>query len=773
MKRTRPWKIGVLLFFFWLLFQGGESIGSSQYFEVNNELVSGDDGNDLGYDIHQFAGNTIVVGWNNAPGGSIDVFISVLNDGVEVRTNYGGSQNDIPYSSAMDSLGNIVIGGLTSSVDFPIVDGYDSSFEVTEEESNGKTVDAFLMKVTLKGEIVWSTFLGGLGNDYITGVAVDSQDNIIVSGFTGSKSSIQLRYFTPYQGSGDGFLLKYTPTGQKVWGKYIGGAHEDIVYGIDVDDTDNIVISGFSYSENFKESKSPENQRVVFVQKSAPSGKLIWQHSISTTVEPEGEGTVDLRRYRKYIGLDISSSGDIAIGYSEFTNHGNDISILKYGSTGLQIWNRTLTTSGNDYVSVVSFEGENVLVAGSTNSVNFPTFQAISYVLQGGFDAYLMKFDPTGGLTWSTLLGGELDDTIMGISQTSSNSMKLTGFSSSLQFSLLGSDVDGITDFFVLSLKYIGEGIPDKGTPSQIIDTLVDSTSQFEIMMIGFGALYVLRSFDYFRKTKIVEYIVFAGIFITMILASYLSQIISLLKIQKIYNSPVFSLPSMSLTVTWIFLMVHAIRLKGFSSQRKISGVGMFLFLIKILSTILMIYLQIETLFRSDLYQTAFLLLLIAMFSIFDIFIIFILIYSYFTVKLFYPTFRIKISLVLWRLTWIFLSLGYLLILVNGSLHIILYSQLEISDSLSLPVSRELFFILSRRLNLIFDMGIIFFLVIVTIGVISILLPEGILLSQSQIALALRLYPFQQDREEEPTPSTLDNYIQNAKQLYDSIQLDD
>src|SRR5689334_23444349 len=91
----------------------------------------------------------------------------------------GGSGQEYGASVATGPDGNIFVAGLTYSPDFPVTEG------VLQTRLGGGS-DAFVARYAPDGKLLWSTYLGGLGDDWATGVAVDPAGNVVVTGWTRS-----------------------------------------------------------------------------------------------------------------------------------------------------------------------------------------------------------------------------------------------------------------------------------------------------------------------------------------------------------------------------------------------------------------------------------------------------------------------------------------------------------------------------------------------------------------------------------------------------------
>ena len=129
-------------------------------------------------------------------------------------TYFGGSLTDVAHRIAALSDGSPVIAGLTHSSDFPLTAG---AFDATIVED-----EPWLARLTSDGsDLVFSTFLGGAADDDATGLAVDSQDEIYVSGWSYSgdfpTTPGVLREVNGFPGNGDAFLARFGSDGTIHW----------------------------------------------------------------------------------------------------------------------------------------------------------------------------------------------------------------------------------------------------------------------------------------------------------------------------------------------------------------------------------------------------------------------------------------------------------------------------------------------------------------------------------------------------------------------------
>ncbi|MBX2971127.1 MAG: gliding motility-associated C-terminal domain-containing protein [Cyclobacteriaceae bacterium] len=208
-----------------------------------------------------FAGGTstgsLVI--ENYPNGS-DIFvtrISPTGDKLKASTFLGGSGNDginpvagpltRNYGDEMrgdvitDSLGYVYISSVTSSVDFPAI----SSFSTTYK---GGSTDAILVKLNpMLEHIEWSSFLGGSGVDASHTLKIDSMKSVyIAGGTTSSNFPITDGAYQPIlAGGADGWLARIAPNGDSIMhATFTGTTNFDQVYFIDLDYEGSVYVYG-------------------------------------------------------------------------------------------------------------------------------------------------------------------------------------------------------------------------------------------------------------------------------------------------------------------------------------------------------------------------------------------------------------------------------------------------------------------------------------------------------------------------------------------------
>lgn len=164
--------------------------------------------------------------------GQNDVFISKIIEGdVLWSTNLGGQNEDRGYHIAIDRENNVLVTGVTYSPDFPTKNPYDPDYshsvpkgEVYDNNRGSEEGDAFVSKLSVEGDLLWSTFLGGEKFDEGWGLATDGQNNVYIAGFTRSYAFPTLNaYDSSHNGYSDAFISKFAANGSLVWSTYLGG----------------------------------------------------------------------------------------------------------------------------------------------------------------------------------------------------------------------------------------------------------------------------------------------------------------------------------------------------------------------------------------------------------------------------------------------------------------------------------------------------------------------------------------------------------------------
>jgi hypothetical protein len=256
------------------------------YFPVESEIVKTDHSGNVIIAGSDAEDTTIVTSGahQTIPGGSGDDFVAKFtSSGTRLwGTFYGGGGYEFGgVGLAIDGQDNIFFSGTTSSTNNISTP---SSFQPNYAGSG----DNFIVKFNSSGIRQWGTYYGGVDNeDQLTCLAVDNSNNLYFSGLAISSGVFATSgaFMMTAGGMMDYCLAKFNNNGQRIWGTYFGGADDDYVLGLAVDDFGNVVFTGSTLSLNNIATTSPlqpnfhvgaSGAKDAFIEKFSPSGNRLW-----------------------------------------------------------------------------------------------------------------------------------------------------------------------------------------------------------------------------------------------------------------------------------------------------------------------------------------------------------------------------------------------------------------------------------------------------------------------------------------------------------------
>ena len=361
--------------------------------------------------------------------GPYDRSRTLVIDPVLVSSSYlGGSSTDTAYGAASDSDGNIVVTGYTESSDFPTL----SPAQPGRPGAEGTRRDIFVSKVKADGSgLLWSTYLGGRGQDAAFGVALGPDGAVYVTGYVESPDFPTVKPLQARNAGGtDAFVVKLNPAGTTVeYATYVGGANADSGSGIAVDKTGAAYVVGATGSANFPVTKAiqatlarPDDQD-GFALKIDPSGSsLLWSTFIGGSGDDHAiDAALDFED-NLYVTGDTKSANfptvrpfqpnPGAAGTGVGVNFA-DAFVAKIRSDGTAfVYSSYLGGSDSDKGTGIAVDGAgNAYVTGNTGSTNFPVAAAFQPRKDGDFDAFVAKVRADGsGLAYASYLGGSGSD---------------------------------------------------------------------------------------------------------------------------------------------------------------------------------------------------------------------------------------------------------------------------------------------------------------------------------------------------------------------------
>ncbi|MCB1049663.1 MAG: SBBP repeat-containing protein [Acidobacteria bacterium] len=356
----------------------------------------------------------------------------------------GGAGTELGQAIAVDASGNAYLTGNSSNADFPLTPGaYNESY-------SGGGADVFVTKLNATGSaLVYSTFVGGSSHDYAYGLALDSSNNVYVTGSTESSDFPTTGGVLneTYSGGVDGFVFKLNTDGSALtYSTYLGGSMSDQGNAITVDSMGNVFVAGQTDSSDFPTTSGVFMETLggstdAFICELNSAGTAL---SFSTFL---GGSSDDLAHAiaidasgNAYVTGETSSSDFPTTGsaFDMMANGGKDIFVAKFNSTGTSLtYSSYLGDSADDIGRGIAVDGSgNAYVTGVTQSSSFPTTMgAYDETYNGNGDVFVTRFSSDGSsLTFSSFIGSMFPDDGYAIALDSAGNAYITGEASFFDF---------------------------------------------------------------------------------------------------------------------------------------------------------------------------------------------------------------------------------------------------------------------------------------------------------------------------------------------------
>jgi hypothetical protein len=385
-----------------------------------------------------------------------DAFLTKVNargDAVVYSTYLGGSSADCGEGIAVDSAGHAYIAGETLSTDFPVTPGV---FQPACKSCSNGAPDTFAAKLTPNGSaLVYSTYIGGSGSDFVPMITVDRSGNMYIQGSTSSvdfpttQGAFQTTCAACAKGSFNTYVTKLNPEGTAlVYSTYLGGSTTEFCGSqIAVDSEGSLYVDGMTFSTDFPTTPGAFQTTLsgggpdAFVTKLNPGGTAL---AYSTFLGGSGGEFVS--------GLAVDDEGNAfvtgATSSSDFpttpgafqTNFGGgpeDAFVTKINPSGTALaYSTYLGGTGDDVGAGMAVDSHgNAYVGGFTSSGDFPTLNAFQPANAGGYDVFVTELNAAGdALVYSTYLGGSGDEFVGGIAFDSRRNVYVQGWTTSSDF---------------------------------------------------------------------------------------------------------------------------------------------------------------------------------------------------------------------------------------------------------------------------------------------------------------------------------------------------
>jgi hypothetical protein len=331
---------------------------------------------------------------------------------------FGGAGEDRAQSVAVDVGHSVTITGyFEGTVDFG---------GGLLQSAGG--ADVFIVSYdALTGTHRWSTRLGGQGRDWGHGVAVDGDGNVTVVGFFEGTADFSGGPLTS-AGAKDIFVASYNPAGNHRWTRRLGGAGDDYAQGVAVDTTGNVIVTGwFEQVVDFGEGNvASAGGADIFIVRLGFNGGHLWskhfggvgtEWGFSAAADSSGNVTVTGR---------FNAPMDVGGGVMSPASAASDIFIASYDPLGVHRWSKRFGGAGEDWSAGVAVDSTgNVTVTGFfSQTVDFGGGPLTS---AGAGDIFVASYGSQGAYRWSSRFGSTADDFGRGVAIDGSDNVIVTG----------------------------------------------------------------------------------------------------------------------------------------------------------------------------------------------------------------------------------------------------------------------------------------------------------------------------------------------------------
>ncbi len=368
--------------------------------------------------------------------GRYDAWRTLTVDPQLTYSTYFGNAAEVKAVAVDRSNAAYVAGDAGQGFDIPLKNPFQSRFQ-------GGVWDVFVAKMSTDGTgLIFSTYLGGVSDDYATTLAVDDAGSAYVGGVTSSEN---------FPGAPDRFgpfVVKLNASGNNIMYSHVDKADgKDSTLAIAVDR------SGDAYYTEYSSETAMEG---TLVRELLPNGTLLGDPYFAGHTSTDSAIALDSRGNVYVAGYTADPRFPMLNALNPTFSGGTDAVVMELDGALSPDWSTFLGGSGNDRATGIAVDAlGDVYVTGTTTSQNFPLTNPVQNALKGANDAFVTELSPFGqSYRYSTYLGGDEMGTEVatGIAVDDAGSAVVTGSTTAPNFPIVnmqGDTFHGATDVFV------------------------------------------------------------------------------------------------------------------------------------------------------------------------------------------------------------------------------------------------------------------------------------------------------------------------------------
>ena len=301
--------------------------------------------------------------------------------------------------------------------------------------------DIFLIKYNTSGVVQWANKIGGTGIESSPQLAVDSLNNVYVTGTYRSNPLYITGSTLGHSGNGDIFLVKYNTLGVVQWANKIGGTQSEYAAQLAVDSLNNVYVTG-TYNSNplyitgtgsTLGNSGNSTTSDIYVVKYNTSGVVEWANKIGgSSIENDSQLAVDNLNNVYVTGTYTSNPLYITGTGSTLSHSGNgDIFLIKYNTSGVVQWANKIGGTGTESVPQLTVDSlNNVYVTGTydSNALYISGTGTTLGISGGSSDIYVIKYNDSGSVVWANKIGGTGNESTPQLATNTYNSINNTSY---------------------------------------------------------------------------------------------------------------------------------------------------------------------------------------------------------------------------------------------------------------------------------------------------------------------------------------------------------
>lgn len=339
---------------------------------------------------------------------------------LEWTRSVGTTGQEIAFATAADSEGSVItVGSYNTTVDL------DPGTGITQVVPNGSS-DCFMQKLDADGAFVWGFGFGAGGADQALGVAVDADNNVLITGKVSGTLDLDptagVFMVTTANTGFDVFVIKLSSAGVFQWGRLFGGNGNDVGNAIATATDGSIITTGtFGTTGDIDPGAGVvtvggNGGQDVFVQKLDAAGTFVWGHAMGGVSSDIGHGCAVGADGAVFITGEFQASmdADPGAGVVTLASVGStDIFTMKFNGSGALLWAHGFGGNSAERARSVAVgpDGGPVFTGLLNSSTDFDPGPA-TFILPGtNFeDAFVLKLTASGDLTFAFLLTSFLNE---------------------------------------------------------------------------------------------------------------------------------------------------------------------------------------------------------------------------------------------------------------------------------------------------------------------------------------------------------------------------